>query len=340
MFWIEGIAHTPSGFALNTLLADGSRMQRPLADLSLPPFTGKTVRKRITTDCATWTFHSAEPFWQHMGLQTYQPTEGHAVFQVIDQDKRYLIPASVLIAAMMRPIKYMQSYLFRPQGLDAFSLPIIDTGHPSIGLHQSQWTVFGSTKQLPKGLLASYSWMHCFPTARAMWDSVYLGSLAGRLTLALPQASVTISLHSVKCQGYYLVTEAVIMSLDANEQPFAFANGHASNILFHDSASIDWAVRHNPTCTIPARGKEWKLSDDEWREISAMLSPGRRAKYDLRNIIDLILIKFGTGQAWRKLNFGVLNFPIVQHTYQQMQKNGRWATVEGLLQESRRISVT
>lgn len=340
MFWIEGISRTPSGFALDTLLVNGSRIQQPLHCLASKLTAGRTSRKRITTDCETWSRLPGEPFWEAMGMQAHRPRSGQVVFQIVDQGKRYLIPASVLIAAVMRPIQHMQSFLFKPQGLDTFSSPIVQDGHPSIALHLPQFKVFGQIGRLPRSLIAGYSWMHCFPSARAMWDSVYQAATDGKLDMALPNASMTMTLRSVKSQGYHLVTELVIMSIEAKEPPFAFATGHPTQIACHDSATMDWKAGHRPACTIPARDGIWALSDEEWEQITTTLRPGPRVKFDLRKIIDLILVKFGTGQAWRKLTFGELNFPIVQATYQRMQKNGQWSVLEELLQRARRLTTT
>lgn len=338
MFWIEGISRSPSGFALDTFLADGTRSQHPLTGLTSPQIVGRTVRKRITTDCRDWSSHSAKPFWEFSGIQGQSPRDAHTVFEVINDGKRFLIPASVLIAAMMRPIKVMQAFLFAPQGLDSFCVPVFDEVQPRVGLHLPRHKVFGNNARLSSGLLASYSWMHCFPSARAMWDSVYSGALSGLLDIALPRASITMTLHSVNWLDYQLVTDLVIMSLRANEQSFGFAGKHPHEIFFHDSASLDWKTGHHPTCTIPARGEEWLLSDREWSQISTSIHTSHRVKFDLRKIIDLILQKFGTGQSWQKLNFEGLNYPIVQATYQRMQKDGRWQTIESLLLASRGAS--
>lgn len=338
MFWIAGIARTETGFALETVSTDGARTHNPLANLASPPKAAGTKRTRITTDCITWARHSAAPFWDWQGFEKQKPQARHAVFEVEADGKHYLIPAAVLISALVRPIQHTHAFLFRPQGLESFSTPLLGGSRPCIGLHLPEYRVFGS--RTPEGLLACYSWMHCFPSARAMWDSVYAYANQGRLDLSLPVASLTMTLRSVPWDGKHLVVELVVMSATANEAPFAFAAGHPTDIAFHDSAAMDWKVAHKPAGTIPARGADWTLSDGEWAILTAKLETRRRARFDLRRIVDFILIKLGTGVAWRKLDYEELNLPIVQATYQRMQKDGRWATIEELLLASRRPSVT
>lgn len=335
MSWIEGIARTDTGFALETVSADGARTQQPLADLASNTHTARTKRARVTTDCTNWSRHSADLFWDWHQVGKHEPRTRHAVFEVVAEGKRYLIPAAVLIAALMRHIKHVHTFLFRPQGLESFSTPLLGGDKPSIGLHLPEYRVFGARTRTPEGLLASYSWMHCFPSARAMWDSVYAFANLGRLDLSLPLASMTMTLHSVPWRGYHLVAEMVVMSVTANEHPFAFADGHPTHIAFHDSAVLDWETRHKPVNAIPARGMEWALSDAEWSALAPHLPTRARAKFDLRSIVDVILTKLGTGQAWRKLDCQGLNLPIVQATYQRLQKSGTWKVLEQLLVASR-----
>lgn len=331
MFWIEGIARTDTGFVLETVTANGLRTHRPLADLASNSNASGTKRTRITTDCAMWVRCPADLFWDWQGIKERKPHSRQAVFEVEADGKRYLIPAAVLIAALVRPIQHIHAFLFRPQGLESFSTPLLSGDRPGIGLHLPQYRVFGARQRTPEGLLACYSWMHCFPSARAMWDSVYAFAKEGSLDLSLPLASLTMTLHSVPWRGKHLVVELVVMSAAANEAPFAFAEGHPRHIAFHDSAALDWETRHKPVCAIPARGTAWHLSDGEWNALSPHLPTRARAKFELRRILDVILTKLGTGKAWRKLDYQGLNLPIVQGTYQRLQKSGTWELIERVL---------
>lgn len=331
MFWIEGIARTDTGFVLETVSANGTRTHRPLADLASNLKVAGTKRSRITTDCATWVRSAAQSFCDWHGINDYKPHSRHAVFEVEADGKRYLIPTAVLTAALVRPIQHIHAFLFRPQGLESFSTPLLGGDRPGIGLHLPEYRVFGARQRTPEGLLACYSWMHCFPSARAMWDSVYAFAIKGCLDLSLPLASMTMTLHSVPWRGKHLVVELVVMSAAANEAPFAFAEGHPKHLAFHDSAILDWDSRHKPVCAIPARGTAWHLSDEEWNALSSHLPTRARAKFELRNILDVILTKLGTGKAWRKLDYQGLNLPIVQGTYQRLQKSGTWGLIERVL---------
>jgi len=59
----------------------------------------------------------------------------------------------------------------------------------------------------------------------------------------------------------------------------------------------------------------------------------------LRDIIDVILTKLGTVQAWRKVHCGALNSAVVQLIYQRMVKDGRWRAVEEILSSYRILPI-
>lgn len=338
MAWIEGLTRTPDGFALETISTNGDRRLQPLSALSSRIRAGETRRSRIQTDCTEWRTASAAPFWELLGLCDRSPVERHTVFEVRTANARYLIPASVLIGALVRPIQHMQNFLFRPQGLESFSTPLLGGERPRVGLHLPEYRIFGSGKRPSAGLFASYSWMHCFPSARAMWASVYAAANRGSLSLSLPAASLSITLHSLPWRDSLLVMDAVVMSVTASEAPFAFAQDHPRQIAFHDGATLDWAACRTAVCSIPPRDGDWSLSDEEWEAINAMLAPRARRKHALRDILDVIFTKLGTGIAWNRIDYGALTRPIAQVTYQEMRTDGRWDAIEALLSEMRMTS--
>lgn len=331
MFWIEGIRHDTQGFSLEVIEPKLGRRNEALRQLSQPLKPARTIRKRVTTDCGTWTRESGTSFWRQIGIEAFKPKDGQGVFRFCDDGKVYLVPASVFIAAMMRPIHLIQAYLFKPQGLESFCTPLLDCKEPQLGLHVSSTKVFGTQHNIPKGLWATYSWMHCFPSAHAMWSSVYTAALQGRLDIALPKADLNMTVRSVKAGNVRLVTDMLITKLEALEAPFRFADSHTRDIVMHESSELDWKMLHRPTSVIPPRGGEWRLSDAEWHAVEPLFTRRVHEKFSPRAIVDLILIKLGTGQAWRKMDFGTLNLPIVQATYQRLQKQGQWRILETTL---------
>lgn len=326
--WIQGIARANHGFALQTVSPSDNSLQ-PLHRLSAK-LPGKTKRKRITTDCRTWQRDSAAPFWDYLGVRP--ELANHTVFELEDENQRYLIPASVFIAGVIRPIKTIHAFLFQPQGLDLMCLPLFNKEKPSVGFYEPEYLVLGGPAARCESVLAGLSWMHCFPSARTMWDSVLGGALLGKLDVSLPAATMTLVLHSVDHGDYKLVTGITLIALRANEMPFSFAATHATEICFHDSTDVDWTTAHNPKCALLSRDGEWHFSDEEWAKAVELLpKTGSNSRYDRRKILDMALLKTGTGQPWRKLDYQDLNFNIVQATYRSLTKSGHWQLIENLI---------
>lgn len=332
MFWIERITRGAQGFQLATIAPETGRDTQDLQQLATPMALGRTSRIRLTSDLATWSRESGRLFWEQLCIEKHHPGDGHTVFRFEHDGTPYLVPACIFIAALVRPIQRIYPYLFKPQGLESFSTPLLTAESPTVDLVLSPVRLIGSHSQTPKGLLATYSWLHSFPSAYAMWSSIYLAALQDRLDVDLPRAVLTMTLRSVKNGRHRLVTEMRVIKLSAQEAPYPFAADHTTDILMHEGLELDWQRGHRPESSIPCGQKHsWELSDEEWLAIQPLLGDRIQKKFELRGIIDLILVKFGTGHPWRKLDFGALNFPVVQATYQRMTKNGQWPDIAATL---------
>jgi hypothetical protein len=331
MFWIEGVRRGAEEFLLETVSSQQDRQAVSLRQLSQPLDLGRTTRTRVSTDCAIWRRETGQMYWRQLGIEELQPADRHGVFCFVADGMSYLVPASVLIAALVRPIQRIYPYLFKPQGLESICTPLFEKEGPTVGTYTGQTGVFGSISRASKGLLSSYSWMHCFPSACAMWSSVYLAACEGRLDIELPLARLTMTMRSVRLGKQRLVSEMNITQLNALDAPFNFATEHPNQMVLHESNQLDWKKLFRPAVTIPPRGSEWQLLDQEWEAIKPLLSQRAQRKFCLRKIIDLLLLKFGTGLSWHKLPFRELNFPIVQNTYRQLKKRGQWLAIEATL---------
>lgn len=334
MLWIDGVGRQAGQLALLIVDTQRARMHAPLARLGDTLRMGPATRARVATDFASWTAQTAAPFWTAQGISGQELRNGHGVYHFKHGAHDYLVPASVLIAAIMRPIRLVHRYLFSPQGLDAFCAPCVEADG-AIGLQLPSYQIFGRRGSVPQGLMATYSWMHCFPSARAMWDSIYQYAIHGRLDVSLPKALATLTLRSVRQGNYHLVTEMSVVSLRALETPYAFANAHSTELTFHESAGLDWSTLRQAKSDIPLRNGRSGTSDDEWSEISPFIERSDKRKYDARAVVDAILEKLATGTPWRKMPLDGLTTPIVQATYQRMTQDGRWASVREALLKSR-----
>lgn len=331
MFWIEGVARSTSGLILETITPSVGREHRDTRELWQLLNLAEATTIQVTTSCAKWQRESGKPFWEKLDIQDQNPKDCQGIFSIAVGATPYLIPASVLIQAMMRPLQKIHQFLFKPQGLESFCTPLLGTDKPNLGINLSTRELFDGHNRMPTWFTGVYSWMSCFPSANRMWASVYNSANCGRLDIELPQALLTMALTSVKHGEVNLVTKILISSIEADEPPFTFASKHTSKIELLSTSKPNQRAINQHRFEILPRGEVWQLSDKEWHAISVAMPHSNGNKYAMREIIDLILVKLGTGCPWRRLHFGNLNFPIVQNTYHRLTKNGNWEKVKETL---------
>jgi transposase len=335
MFWIEGVTRTFTGLELEIITSNGVRKLRDTQQLAQQLEFSGSKKVRVRTDCSDWQREYGSPFWEKLGIQDLKPKDNQGVYRFDADQKRYLIPVSVFIQALMRPLQKIHKFLFKPQGLETFCTPILEENIPKLGLNLSMRELFDGHNKLPSWFECTYSWMSCFPSANNMWASVYQSAVSGHLDIDLPKASLAMTMTSVKHSDVYLVTKILITHIAASEEPFKFAPNHAKDInLFRHSMSNRLPTYSHETESC-VRENTWKLSNEEWQTISTLVTQRKGQKHDMREIINLILYKHGTGCPWRQLPFGTLNFPIVQNTYHRLTKNGNWAKASETLNTMR-----
>ncbi|MDD5175163.1 MAG: hypothetical protein PHQ05_01905 [Sterolibacterium sp.] len=337
MLWIEGIGREGSAYGATVIDENGNREWRPVSALHDIALTAPGVRrKRITTCFSTWMAGPAEPFFEALDFKV-RPENMQAVFQVEADNQVFLIPASVLMAALFRPFRKISPYLFRPQGLDDLCFPMKDSEGPPVAFFRSASSMLGSQKERTPALLQPLSWMHCFPSARRMWDSVILAAREGQLGILLPKATVSMVMRVLPFSNYELVTDITITVLDAEDDPYAFAENHARTIVFHQNAFHAGHGRAKPPikADVPSRNGIWAMSEKEWGLVRDVVVKKASSRHSPKTVIDCILEKFGRGISWGDAPAGGTNTSILTATHRQMLKDGRWPKLLGLLQELR-----
>ena len=319
-YWINQVLWDGNSYQLNAINEAGTEEQWPVTSLHRQ-FERKDARRiRITTDFQAWKSVGAELYLSGMNIRN-EFINQHEIYEVEAGNKVFHIPAAVVLRAFFRPLHGLAPHLFRPQGLEDIVLPRIEDGKHTIGFFCSPSTL-KITPSRDKALLEALSWFYCFPSARGAWDSVLHKARQGTLGVKLPQGEANIVLQAINHRGTWLVTELTVIGVKTEEMPYEFTADHTADIKFHHA-------KHEATLRTPKRlfglpSGMHRFSDELWARLAPDLLNGRQNKHDLRLIIELIIKKFAQGIAWRRLDFGSLNKPIVVRTYQQMLQDGRW----------------
>ena len=278
-----------------------------------------------------------------MGGENSIPTSGDFcipadIFAVEYDGTWFLMPALVLLQALFRPLHLLADYLLRPQGLEQVCIPCADN------CHDVEWSLLGLRNR--QGSLSTLrqpmAWMWSFPSARKMWESVYECGQGGALGLLLPEGEIELVVRGALRGDTLCVTDACFTRVITEEKPYPFASGHTGKITFHEN--VAFTGRHTaPTPTLDETIRtvhgSWSVTDAEWTRIEPILvgNPIKKKPrlHDLRDLLDGVLVKLGSGIPWQKVEYKVGTWNNAAGAYQQWVKDGRWQRVRATLVESR-----
>lgn len=335
MRWVEKIHWDGSSYRVIAITGQGQRDNLPVAALHDFEFTSSGARRiRVRTDFQTWRKVSPEHYLAAMGFPKGTPS-GQDIYEFEAEEKKFQVPACVLMKGIFKPLRGLSPHLFRPQGLDNLAVALLDGAKSQIRFFRRQT---GLQPERSEGALAALSWMYCFPSPRRMWDSILYYARKGRLALTLPEGKTTLVLQARPHDGKWLVTNLTVIAINTAEKPHSFASGHPQRIEFHQAAKWEGSG-HYPLpkrlTDLLSHGSGWRISDEEWTVVESIVTKRKCIRHSLRDIIDCILDKFGQGIPWNLVQYGNVNRNAVVRQYQQMRKDGRWDAMAQVIHELR-----
>lgn len=331
MQWIEGITRLNGQLTASSVNIEGQKDQVSLAAMKVPGKALASHRYKLTTDFSAWTQTSVTGYLSAFGFRP-DVAVNHRIFAFTDKKHRFLVPSLVLMKALFRPLNKLTDYLFSPQGLANISVLETDGNTPKVAGFSSfkTDTKFGNTLQ-------PLSWYWSFPSAHNCWHSVYLQAVKGNLALDLPIGSATLVVQGKRQGRDFFVTELTLLEVVTTEKPFDYAVNHPQVILFHEKVGKPTFEATGDNELLP-RDTAWAVSDDEWNALKPIVSQSmamHRQKHDLRDIVDWVLTKLGTGTPWRNVNEKKLHWNVAQHHYRKWSLDGRWDRMREILIEMR-----
>ncbi len=289
--------------------------------------------RRVTTDLRSWRPVVFDEYAFAFKRPLFDKS-AHAAWSFLDGRTRLVVPALALLRALVRPGKTFFPYLFRPQSLDDVCSYAGQSGHGG----QVRVLTPGDVRVMhTPEVTDTLSWFYCFPSARQAWGSVYQSAKQGMLNFALPEVSLTLNVRSVRLGSNAYVTSLNVLELVAEEEPFAFAEGHPRIVeasAFAKGGQRRVADTGNQRKDLPPFEP---LTDQEWREIGPLLQSGKGLRpEDQRSLLDAILWKFSEGVRWddvkQRLGSSLAKAPT---SYSRWRADGRWDAVVARLSELR-----
>ncbi|WP_416761913.1 transposase [Roseateles sp. So40a] len=272
----------------------------------------------------------------------------HETWAFVHNGMRVVVPALVLMRALLRPHDPVFDLAFKSHSIDAMVTYTGDTelssGETVVSVVQSyRYSAATSNKAT---ILEPLSWAYSFPSARQMWNSIYAHATHGRIAMQLPHAWSHMVVHGVAHARNFYVTQLAVVSLEPREEPFEFASGHARVIKFHEALEVVASglkpLRTKDDSIKLHSNRTSALSDAEWSEIAPLFSRGGSHDgktgnvHDQRLIVDGILAKLTAGTSWTETTYAQgIPHTSVSIAYHRWQKSGRWEAIISTLNKHR-----
>jgi hypothetical protein len=187
-------------------------------------------RARFATDLHGWRLlptEEANAYPTAFGFSA--DMSNHQVFEFFVGEHRYLVPALVLVRAVLKNKKSLIAAAFQPQGLELAITPIFEEDLLSDFWIQSSQRGF-NTEFL--------HWLYTYPSARRMFHSVFRHAVEGRLGISPPlgiaEAAVLFQTDPLKCKTRF-VTSLNICRVTTAEFPLDYCLQRRSIITYRRS---------------------------------------------------------------------------------------------------------
>ncbi len=326
--WASGIAfdgkqlratiHVPGGETRGVALVD-------LARMGVPAF-GR-MKRSLTASLRDWTRADAAEYLMAAGFA--RPARNiHCVYTYQTRREALVVPALAFMRAFFRPPRIVLPAMFHPQGLDRLVVPSSTDLNGAVDWHVGLRS--DGTKLTRASMRNPLSWMHSFPTARAMCDSVHGAARSGAIDLELPRATAKLVCRGQKHGRLFLVSELSIVHLVATESPFPYAANHPGRVAFHAGAR-----EHPATTPSFASTTTRALSTREWEEVAPVLAArSPRHVHSDRELFAVALTRYATGVRWREVPCSPKVLASAQMAYSRWRRRKVWdhaiATLERL----------
>lgn len=331
MKWVSGIAWTGQNYVVETVNKDGVTGTIPVEGLAELQYESQDTRNiGITTDFSSWRTVRPTEYLAALGFPA-ETKNAQEVYEFEAGGKVYLISAAVLMNEIFLPLKGTAPYLFRPHGIENI-ITANGNGLSIKFIHNIKKEIRGCRTNRDIGRLNLLSWMYCYPSARNMWDSILTSARKGYISLRLPSGKLSVNCESFEHNKKWIVTNININTIYTQEKPFDFVEKSTEIIKCNYRTAAAKKIE-----ILPIRGDNWSISDEEWDAISTIVATKWKTKYSIRAMLDCILLKFGQGISWHKLDCGEMNRTAIISYYNRLRNDGRWDKMLIMLQKIRTI---
>lgn len=312
---------------------------KSLTEIGIPTSSiqGNEVTLKLTNAVNTWRSVDPSRYLSAHGLNSVALDEfKHDVYSFTENGEDFLIPALVLIRALMLPRRYYFEDAFNHSFLERTVQIKSLNGEVDFELFGEK-ACYATVKSLAytKGLFA---WFVAYPSATHMVNSIHGNARKGKIGIDLPNATLSLVVYGTKVGTTTYVHKVRLCSVVPNETAlFETVNQDFSIAITRATPAHKCTdVRATESYTIPLRSDgSIEMTSDEWEmvkeEVGFSQSYLARFKYLPQDLLNSIFKKIHSGSSWRYANFEPADWRTAATVFQSMHKSGKFkAIIESL----------
>jgi hypothetical protein len=312
-----------------------------LADRGIPKTSAKSTKSnpRIKTDFSNWECIKPTEYFsidKHPFLQSIDIK--HQVFSFTKSGRRYVIPALVLIRAVILPRRYFFEDAFHSNFLEkTIQLKQIDGEFIlAIDCPKARYDIAKKINYIN----SLYGWLASYPSAEKMVNSIHRNARNNYIGIDIPDAIMEARISGDSIGNTIFVNEISISNIQPTESagfPIA-ALSTPINIASYDLKKSNIVATDG--YVIPRnRNGEIKISEGEWQDIQNIVgfpsSYWTRFKYCPRALLSAILVKLSSGTPWREMDFYPADWRTAATTFRSLHRTGKLNSLINVIQKIR-----
>lgn len=225
--WTSGITRDLNGLKLQSQDANGQSTAIDITGLRSSLGLCEKNSAKIEINLNDGEHFCTQEYLHAIGRSDWM-AGGQTCYRFKSRKTTVVIPAQLLIVALVAPTTLARAPLLSPQGPQALMTALCDPDTNAVEclLTPSRRRKFQAERWVA---VARLEWVLQFPSARVAWSSVYASAIQGCLNIKLPHVCGAFKVRGIVVDGVLFATAVDCLKLTALEEPFEFAQGSVKN---------------------------------------------------------------------------------------------------------------
>lgn len=293
MDWAQGIEVVGGELVGRVADAAGTQELVELTDLGTRGLPAATSTLRVIERVDLSELHPTDSteYLEVFGLKgAAGERPGHAVYQLLTERRRWLIPALALIRGLFRPNNVLLDEVFRPHMLERVSY--VDPTDGRVVLTAPWAKRVGNAASDPSALLA---WLWRDTAARQLAGSAHRNAMVGAIELDPTGVKVDLAVNGIKLGNTFYATRCTVTRAYLPSETVD-TDGEEKVIDFFgpvlQRGRLGSTLKEALDVVLERRGGGLEVTDTEWEALLPILrsdTRGKQPKVDIRQVWDLLL---------------------------------------------------